>query len=134
MLKLWHLLSSLFLAGIAIALVSCGTNNKLQSISVTPATANAKDYAVGRVQFTAAGTYTNGSQVKPLTVLWSPGPPAVVQPAMVVVDNNGVASCGSVPPGTYPVWAGAPADPHIAVSSMNQSTPTVSGEAQLTCP
>jgi len=132
--KLRLFCSSLFLASIAITLLSCGNSNKLQSISISPASADAKDYPNGQVQFTAVGTYANGSQVKPLTVLWSPGAPWLALPAAVQLDSNGVASCGNVPAGTYPVWAGAPIDPHTPVSGMNQSTPLVNGTAHLTCP
>lgn len=127
-------LSSLVLLSIALALVSCGNSNKLQSMSLTPATADAKDYANGQVQFTATGTYTNGSQVKPLAVLWSPGPPWTISVWAIQLDSTGVASCGIAPAGTYPVWAGAPIDPHTPVSRLNQATPMVSATAHLTCP
>lgn len=119
---------------VALALISCGSSKKLQSIAITPATADAKDYPNGQVQYTAAGTYTDGSRVKPLTVLWSPGPPWLMMPWSVQVNANGVASCGTSPAGTYPVWAGAPTNMSTSVSSMNQTTPMVSATAQLLCP
>jgi hypothetical protein len=124
----------LALTSLALALISCGSSNtKLQSISIAPATADAKDYTNGQVQYTAAGTYDDGTQVKPLTVLWSPGPPWVA-PRPIQVNGNGIASCGTSPAGTYPVWAGAPISQGTQVSMMNQSTPMVTATAQLTCP
>ena len=135
MRKLLPVVPILLLAAYAIALLSCGSSsNKLQSVTITPATADARNYPNGQVQFTATGTSSNGRQVKPLTALWSPGPPWTIQPFVIVVDNNGLASCGSVPAGTYQIWAGAPSDPNTPVSSMKQGTPSVSGTAQLTCP
>jgi|SRR5215467_7510864 len=132
--RLRLLFPSLALAFLALALISCGSSSKkLQSISITPATADAKDFTNGQVQYTAAGTYSDGSQVKPLTVLWSPGPPWVA-PRPILVNDNGLASCGTAPAGTYPVWAGAPNDLSTPVSRMNQSTPMATATAQLTCP
>jgi len=132
MRTLWLFLAPLLLA---ILLISCGSNsNKLQSISVTPANADAKDYANGQVQFTASGMYSNGKQVKPLSVLWSAGPPWLMEPWAIEVNSDGTASCVSAPAGTYSVWAGAPTNADTPLSGMNQSTPQVSGTALLTCP
>jgi hypothetical protein len=120
---------------LATALISCGnSSNKLESISISPATAAAKNYANGEVQFTASGMYSNGQEVKPLAVLWSNGPPWLMQPWAIQIDRNGVASCVSAPAGTYEVWAGAPINPDIPLSGMNQSTPQVNSTAALTCP
>ena len=117
-----------------IVLLSCGnSSDKLQSISVTPATADAKDYANGQVQFAASGMYSNGREVKPLAVLWTGGSPWVMQPWAIQIDGNGLASCVSAV-GTFEVWAVAPINANIPLSAMNQSTPQVSGTAQLTCP
>lgn len=132
--RLRLLLPLLILGCLALALISCGSTNKLQSISITPATADAKGFPNGKVQYTAAGTYTDGTQVKPLTVLWSPGPPWIMTPWAIQVNGDGVASCGTSPAGTYPVWAGAPTNASTSVSSMNQSTPMVTATAQLICP
>lgn len=120
---------------LAVALISCGTSsNKLESISVSPLMADAKDYTNGYVQFTASGIYTNGKEMDQLEVLWSGGPPWVTEPWSIQIDRNGVASCVSAPVGTYKVWAVAPINPGTPISGMNQSTPQVSATAQLTCP
>ncbi len=116
------------------ALVSCGSSNTLQSISISPASADAQNSPNGQVQFAATGTYANGSHVKPLTVEWSPGDPSTAHPWTTPVDSNGVASCGAAPAGTYPIWALAPADLNTPVSAMKQGTALVTGTAQLICP
>jgi len=135
MRRLRPLFPSLALTSLGLALISCGTSSaKLKSISITPAIADAKDFSNGQVQYTAAGTYSDGSQVKPLMVLWSAGPPWVVTSWDVQVNGNGIASCGASPAGTYPIWAGAPISQSTTVPMMNQSTPMVTATAQLTCP
>jgi hypothetical protein len=133
--RLRLLIPSLALTFLALALISCGSSSKkLGSISITPAVADAKDFPNGQVKYTAAGTYSDGSQVKPLPVMWSAGPPWVATSWDVKVDGNGIATCGTSPAGTYPVWAGAPTSVSTSVTMMNQSTPMVTATAQLTCP
>ena len=122
---------------VALSMLGCGsgksTHGQLQSISVAPATADAQNFANGQVQFTATGTYTDGSKVSPLTALWSQGSPWIKTVDGIGLDSQGVASCLGAP-GTYPVGATAPVDPHMPLSQMTMTTPQVSGTAQLTCP
>jgi hypothetical protein len=123
---------------IAFFMLACGSSSQLQSVSISPATADAKDYANGQVQFTATGTQKDGSQVKPLTALWTPAPPWSLTPQQpwpaITLDSTGLASCGSANPGTYTIVATAPVDPHFPLSQMTMSTPQVGGAATLTCP
>jgi len=123
---------------IAFFMLACGSSSQLQSISISPATADAKDYANGQVQFTATGTYADGSQVKPLTALWTPAPPWSLTPQQpwpaITLDSTGLASCGRANPGTYMIVATAPVDPHSPLLQMTMSTPQAGGTATLTCP
>lgn len=132
------LLSFTLLVLVAISMLACGINSRLQSITVSPATADAKDYANGQVPYTATGTYTNGNQVKPLAALWTPAPPWSLTPQMpwppITLDSTGLASCGTANPGTYMIVATAPVDPHFPLSQMTMTTPQTSGMATLTCP
>jgi len=86
----------LFLAA-AIAL-ACGspagprnTTGILKSVSISPASADAQNYPLGLVQFTATGQYTTAPfQVTPLTATWG----ACYQGSAtngVSVSSNGVA-------------------------------------------
>jgi len=127
---------------VAAALLGCGTgtshipNGKRQfiSISISPVTAESQ------VQYTATGTYSDGTKISPLTALWSVGNPWV-QPANPIatpsVDATGLACCtdtnGTIT-GTFTIEATAPVDPHIPISQMGPTTPQVDGTAQLTCP
>lgn len=121
--------------------LSCGSSmnsnsdRMLQSISLSPATADARDYPGGQVQFTATGFYTaNPRTVTPLAAGWG----SCFQNAPtsdVTVSSAGMAQCISGAAGTYTVFA------DDASSSVNCTAITacgggcqVSGSAQLTCP
>jgi len=137
MSKLRFVLPSSFLLAIAAAMLACGLNHGLyKSLTVSPATADAQNYSNGQVQFTAAGTEINGTQIKPATALWTVGPPwLLLTPAPPIqLDQTGLASCGSAPAGIYMIVATAPVDPHLPVSKLTMNTPQVSGAATLTCP
>ncbi len=131
--KLGPVLPSVALVLIAISLLACGTSRPLlQSISVTPATAN------GHVQFAATGTYTNGHTVSPLTALWTiynpwSSSPSQPIPNGVTVDSTGLGQCTTYA-GTVEIFATAPADPRLPLAQMTMMTPQASGSAQLTCP
>ena len=139
MKKLGPLLSCLGLPLIAITMLACGTNNRhglLQSMTISPATADAQNVPNGQVQFTATGTYTDGTKVSPLAVLWWPNQPWTLVPQTPIVislDSKGVASCRQAS-GTFGIWATAPVDPHIPLPQMTMRTPQVVATAQLTCP
>ena len=126
-----RLLSSLVLLFLFVPVLSCASNHgQLKSITISPAT------ATGQSQVIASGSYSDGTSVSPLPVLWSEGNPWVkneVAPEGISVSASGMASCNPVV-GTFTVEATAPVDPHIPVSQMDMMTRQVHGTAQLTCP
>jgi hypothetical protein len=117
-------------------LPGCGASSRrLQSISVTPATADAKNFPNSQVQFTATGTYNDGSTSSSLSVRWSIDNPFAPPPLPtgISLSGSGLAACtGFV--GTVSITATAPVDPSLPISAMTMSTQNVSGSAQLTCP
>ena len=70
MCKLRFVLFCSLILLVVVPVLSCGTNHgPLKSISISPAV------ATGQSQFTATGTYSDGSIVSPIVVLWSEGNP-----------------------------------------------------------
>jgi hypothetical protein len=94
MCKLRFVLSCGLLLLVVASVLSCGANHgQLKSISISPAA------ATGQAQFTATGTYSDGSKVSSLPALWSEGNPWVssdVAPVGIVVTQSGLASCNPV--------------------------------------
>jgi hypothetical protein len=119
--------------------LSCGGNSSsdrvLQSITLSPATADARDYPGGQVQFTATGFYTaNPRTVTPLAAGWG----SCFQNAPtsdVTVSSAGMAQCISGAAGTYTVFADD-ASGSVACNAITACGGgcQVSGNAQLTCP
>jgi len=131
-----YVLALVLLAGFAL---SCGSNSSservLQSITLSPATVDARDYPGGQVQFTATGFYNVAPKtVSPLTAGWG----SCYQNAPtseVTVSGAGLAQCANGAVGTYTVFA------DDASGSVNCTAITacgggcqVSGSARLTCP
>jgi hypothetical protein len=119
---------------IALVMLACSGNRQLQSSTIAPASADAMS-SNGEVQFTATGTYSDGSKVSPLTALWTINSPWVLTPVPVgvSVDSTGLGQCtGYV--GTVTIFATAPADPGTPLAKMTMTTKQVSATAQLTCP
>ena len=118
---------------------SCGANQgqgQLQSITLSPATADAQDYPNGQVQFTATGFYADPPHtVTPLSATWG----TCYQGAgtsEVSVASGGVAQCAPGAVGTYTVWANDPPSPNVgclAITACGGGCFVV-GSAQLTCP
>jgi len=144
-MKSYGLLFSCFLlilvAAIALACGSPGPRNTtgiLQSVSVVPANADAENFPLGMVPFTATGYFTTPPfQITPLPATWGAcyqGNPT----SGVTVSSGGVAQCVAGSVGTYTVWANAPSGstgPCPAVcTSCGGCGCTVTGTAQLTCP
>lgn len=65
------LATTLLIAGIELLTGGCGNTSApsrlLQSVSVTPAVANAQTFSNGQVQFTAVGTYSQPPSPSPIT-------------------------------------------------------------------
>jgi hypothetical protein len=133
------------------ALAGCGgstvanSGRVMQSLMVTPSSADAQNSPGGKVQFTATATFTMPpTTVKSPQVLWSIGTSSAMAPPMMgmsmsamspspTIDTNGVAQCNGFT-GIAAVQAAAPADPNVPISQMNGMMGTVIGMAQLTCP
>ena len=139
-----QLLFGLLVAAAAVT-IACGSSTSstrtLQSVTLSPATADAQDYPNGQVPFAATGFYNKSPQkVSPLTATWG----ACYQQAAtsaVTVSASGVAQCKAGASGTYTVWAfdTNPTPPGygtcIAFTACGGGGCTrVTGTAQLTCP
>ena len=130
---------------LSLAAVSCGSH-QLKSVTLQPASADAKNSPNGQVQFTAKGVFSDSSTPVTLTskdVSWcigeltsSANPTAGVCVGNVArfatVDQNGLAQClNPTFQGSGYILAGK------ATPSMNPdggAQMTVFGSATLTCP
>jgi hypothetical protein len=124
----------------AVITLACGSSagHTLQSLTISPAVANAQDYPGGMVQFTASGTYTAPpSPVTPLAATWGACDLAGNGTSGVSVSANGLAQCASGAAGTYMVWAfdlNASGPRCNVITACGGGCGRVTGTAQLTCP
>lgn len=114
---------------VALTLAGCG-NSHLTSVTITPATADAKNFPSGHVQFTATG------RPVPLTnVHWCVGSATGFCNGNVAsaatVDGNGLASCTGVLNGTSIILAGTTNSMGVPDQGGQLS---IFGMAKLTCP
>jgi hypothetical protein len=133
----WLLLVCLLMLAAVITL-ACGSGQEahtLQTLTVSPATADAQQSG-GEVQFTATGVFsTTPSPVTPLPASWAVCSQNVPTPA-ASITSDGLAHCAAGASGTfavvasdYPNQSGAcPANLGCGAGCV------VSGSAQLTCP
>jgi hypothetical protein len=128
------------LVGAAAFALSCGSTSSsdhvLQSITLSPATADAQDYPGGQVQFTATGFYNaDPKTVTPLSAGW--GTCYNNAPTNTISVSDGVAQCASGAVGTFTVWANDPPGPTgvgcNAITACGGGC-FIAGTAQLTCP
>jgi hypothetical protein len=140
------ILASVFFSIAALLAVSCGTgpaqnqSHNIQSLTLTPTTADAEDYPNGQVPFVATGHYNIAPlTVTPQSATW--GACDQFQPTNAVsVSQTGVAQCSTGASGTYTVWANDP----LPLSSGSYSCPAyitgcgggcvVQATAQIKCP
>jgi len=129
----------------AVVVTSCGSSHQLKTVSITPATADAKNFANGQVPFTAAGTFSNSPSPVTLTsqqVTWcygglaAAGTPTAGRCAgniaqFATVDQNGMAQCVPSFHGTVYILAGT--EP-VSMMPDGGTQLKVYGSAQLTCP
>ena len=122
--------------------LGCGAR-QLQSVTVSPATADAQSFSNGQVQFTATGTYTQPPSPVQLTsqqILWCMGGIGDTAGECVgnanpggTVDQNGLAQCNSGFVGTATVLAGT-AISMTPILPDSGAQLKVFGLARLTCP
>ena len=124
---------------LAVILVACGSSapRSLQTVSISPATADASQFPNREVQFTATGYFNaNPTPVTPLNVTW--GACSQSLPTTdVTMTATGVAQCTPSASGTYLVWGFAPDSTHGTCSAINAcggGCGRVTGTALLTCP
>jgi hypothetical protein len=136
--KSWSpsLLVSIFVATI---LTACGSAvpRTLQTVSISPATADARTFPRGEVQFAATAYYNKSPmQVAPISASWGacdqnhPTPDITVSPA-------GVAQCSASAQGTYLIWAFAPDGANMSctpTAACAGGCSRMTGTALLTCP
>jgi hypothetical protein len=133
------------LATAAIVLLGCGSSRQLQSVTISPATADAKNFPGGQVPFTATGTFNKPPSPTQLTsqdVVWCyAGQSDIANPTAgtcagniaqyASVDQNGVAQCVPQFQGTVIILAGTGGPS----GNPDGGTPLkIFGSAQLTCP
>lgn len=127
-------LPALFL--VSALVLSCGTglrgSGQLQTITLSPATADAGSYAGGMVPFVATGVYVHPTHaVTPQPAMWGvcqQGAPTTD----VSVTKAGVAQCVSGASGAYTVFAYQMTNCTALLACGGGCT--VVGTAQLSCP
>ena len=131
------------LSAVLVLAVSCGGTSmstqgrQLQSITVTPASADAKNSPNGMVQFSAMGNFNMAPMSAAMPVMWSVGMPMSSMSSgtvgVTINSTTGLAQCNGFM-GNAIIMATAPMDPLIPMSQMSTMTMNVSGQAQLICP
>ena len=128
---------ALVAAALVLATMGCGTsssNRVLQSIAVTPATADAQDFANGQVQFTATGTFSKPPSPSAVTFAAPYSGQWFVDPAIATLVGTGTGTA------TFQCVAGASGTTTVrATASVNSArggemSISVTGTAMLTCP
>jgi hypothetical protein len=127
------------LAAGAVLALSCGSSTSIsgqirqpQSITLSPATADAQNYPNGQVQFIVTAHYnTAPDTITPQSATWG----ACYQNApstAVSVSNEGLAQCANGASGTYTIFAFDMTNCNVITACGGGCT--VVGTAQLTCP
>jgi len=143
-----YFVSTMFLGLAACLTLACGSSaRQIQSISVTPTSADAQNYPNGKVPFVATGHYNASPMtVTPLPANWGAasqqlfnGTEVLSATTEVSVDTQGVAQCTASASGTYVVGAWVPAPSKgvclVVGGPFNETTcPVFEATAQLTCP
>ncbi|MGA8274492.1 MAG: hypothetical protein WB919_23245 [Candidatus Sulfotelmatobacter sp.] len=139
MAKLRLTFSLFALAAVASLALSCGASppRTLQSVTLSPATADSQDYPDGQVQFTVSGHYNTAPEtVTPQAATWG----VCYQNAStneISVTTSGMAQCASGAAGTYTVWANDPIQTPGTYSCPAQTACgggcTLQANAQLIC-
>ncbi|HEV2469698.1 MAG TPA: hypothetical protein VGS78_10920 [Candidatus Sulfotelmatobacter sp.] len=120
-------MATVLLAGIELLAVGCGSSNRvIQSVTVTPATADAQNFPNGQVQFTASGNYSR----PPSPVALSQANWWLSDGSMATLTGNGLAQCVPGASGVATVRAGVSGP----CRGTNCTAVQIVGTAQLSCP
>jgi hypothetical protein len=128
---------SYLLAAFAITTVGCGSMNSmsnrvLQSMVISPATADAQTSPQGQVQFSAMGTFSKAPSPAPVPfVAPYSGSWATSDLNIATIDQTGLAQCAPGAGATVTITAMASTN---AGQGTEQTSTAVSGTAKLTCP
>jgi len=107
-------------------------NRVLQSMVITPATADAQSSPSGQVQFSAMGTFSKAPSPAPVPfVAPYSGSWATSDLNVATIDQTGVAMCAAGANGTVTITATASSNSGMGTQNMSIA---VSGTAKLTCP
>jgi len=127
----------LILVVLAANNVGCGAMNPsptrmLESIAVIPTSANARNFPLGQVQFTATGTFSQPPSPAPVTfVAPYSGSWMISDPNIATINQSGLAQCVSAASGTVTITAIASSG---SIGPGKGMSTAVSGTAKLTCP
>ena len=119
-------------ANCGLAAAGPSSNSALESITLCPATADARNYPGGQVQFVATGYYSEPPIVTPIAPqVW--GACSQNAPISVVsVTGKGLAQCLEGASGTYTVFASVGTNCNV-IGPCGAGC-QITGTAQLTCP
>ena len=120
-------LTIVILAAVELIASGCGGSpRQLQSVSVSPATADAQSFPGGQVQFTAVGTYSQPPSPSNLAQAgWS-----LSDGNIASISQNGLAQCTAGESGVVSVMASVSGP----CSGTNCTAVQIVGTAKLTCP
>jgi hypothetical protein len=130
--------SSAILLAATLFSFGCGGSRQLQSVTISLATADARNSPNGQVQFTATGTFSKPPSPQPLAatdVVWCAGASnglcvGNINPG-ISVSRNGLAECVPNFSGTATILAGKGTPSMNPDGGLQMKT---FGAAQLTCP
>jgi hypothetical protein len=141
-----HFLSIIALSLAACVSLACGNSqHQIQSLTLSPSSADAQNYPNGQVPFIATGTYnTPPLTVAPLQANWGAETEQngffTGSTTAVSVNSSGLAQCTVGASGTYAIGAWVLIDPHARYSCASMGAfgqpgcNSVLGTAQITCP
>jgi hypothetical protein len=142
MTRLAYFLASLFLVTSAFFTLACGSNSSqhvLESVTVSPASADAQNYPNGQVPFTATGAYnTSPTNVTLQNATWGVAL-ATASTNQVSITSSGMAQCAPGAVGIFSVGAWDVMHNNGATCTVvgpygEPACNAVLGTAQLTCP
>jgi hypothetical protein len=124
---------------LAFGILGCGSSRQLQSVTLSPASADAHNFPNGQVLFTATGSFNKPPSPVQLTskdVNWCAGSGSGmcvgnINPG-VTVDQNGLAQCVPGFTGTATILAGTM--PSAMMNPDVGSQLKIFGVARLICP